>query len=246
MLRAMLHGKRKGSGMQSRAAFVGAEDLLTATVFERLGYLDDECFSSILQSLPGFARVAPAVFGRLEELSFWPSLKDDSGRRVEPDVLVRFSNVTILVEAKRFDGVVQQNEAQLEKQRNAAERSLELSDRPFIQLALGGNASDSSTSGHAVADDHVVRASWKDLQIVCFSMVSASPCDTRVLADIQAGFELHGFHLLRNVSPWHLQSVARHLFPPLPHFKSGEIALSRIRPHFLTTSRIEVIRNGNQ
>jgi hypothetical protein len=44
VLNAILSGKKRGSGLEGDAlegTFVGAEDTLTATVFERLSYLPD-------------------------------------------------------------------------------------------------------------------------------------------------------------------------------------------------------------
>lgn len=239
MLRAMLHGKRRGSGIKDRQAFHGGEDLLTASVFERLGYLGDDFLVGILQALPGFAAASPDLLGELEEITFWPSLQDSNQRRVEPDVLIRFSNLTLLVEAKRHDGVCQHSSDQLDRQKDAAERTSDLGDRPLLQVAIGGHT---STRQSGLASD-ILCIDWRDLQHACFSALTygASGCEKRIIADIILAFELHGFKFAKSIEPMTPSDQRLWLFPPLmaPSIQRSEPC--RIRSCHIKTTHLEGI-----
>ncbi|OEC34466.1 hypothetical protein SAMN05216600_11770 [Pseudomonas cuatrocienegasensis] len=111
MLNAVLAGKKRGTGLQNPHAAPemaeGAEDVLTASVFERLSYLPEALLSKVMTTLLG------TPFGALQSIDYWPSWYLPSGTRVEPDVLLRDEKQTLLVEAKRHDGIRQQDAGQL-------------------------------------------------------------------------------------------------------------------------------------
>lgn len=138
MLSAVLNGKRRGSGLLGRD-FVfgdteGAEDLLTASVFERLAYLPDDAFKKVMSDLLGNEN-AP---GALEEMTFWPSWyegEEDQRSRVEPDVVLQCKERVVIVEAKRYDGCQQQYADQLARELCAAKKNRFA--RPVL-LAVGG------------------------------------------------------------------------------------------------------------
>ena len=122
------------------------EDILTASVFERLSYLPSAVFWSILRksvvsSFPSY-QVA-----ELTDIQFWPSWDDapDSNNTVEPDVFLRFHvgdpkmRVDIIVEAKRHDAGTDQYSTQWYRQCRAylSEYKEDKADHVFF-LAIGG------------------------------------------------------------------------------------------------------------
>ncbi len=113
MLSAVLYGKKLGTGFAGLKLKIGetqgAEDVLTASVFERIGYLPDEVFIDFTNHLFGNKK----EIGSLNTLSFWARWENSS---VEPDVILTCSEQTIIVEAKRYDNIQQQYAEQLAKE----------------------------------------------------------------------------------------------------------------------------------
>lgn len=162
MLNAILRGKKKGSGLEgtSLLEFDGAEDLLTATLFERLSYLPDETLGAILFADNIWRASMAAPPSRMEKIEFWPrwrlssadpeqeDTKPDNGEPelseqdvgVEPDVLIDFADRLLVVEAKRSDFVNQQNHKQLAREYERAK--VIFPGRPIWLLAIGGLAND--------------------------------------------------------------------------------------------------------
>ena len=71
MLSAVLHGKKLGTGFAGTRLKIGetqgAEDVLTASVFERIAYLPNEVFISFIQRLFKNKILASP----LDEIEFW-------------------------------------------------------------------------------------------------------------------------------------------------------------------------------
>lgn len=107
MLAAVLNGKRRGTGFAGKQLALGelggAEDVLTATVFERLAYLPESVLEAFFYEL--LALDEPV--GAIDDMQFWPSFSLE-GQRVEPDVVLYGAERTLLVEAKRNDDRVVQ------------------------------------------------------------------------------------------------------------------------------------------
>ncbi|MBY3151305.1 hypothetical protein HFO56_02750 [Rhizobium laguerreae] len=90
-----------------RKAFRISEDLLTASVFGRLAYLDDEVLWRIMRRTFG-APLPDLRVAELEDIAFWPKWSDaiEDDRKVEPDVFLDFklgdpaAPVRLIVEAK--------------------------------------------------------------------------------------------------------------------------------------------------
>ncbi|ESQ99139.1 hypothetical protein F753_12010 [Stutzerimonas chloritidismutans AW-1] len=135
MLNAVLAGKKRGTGLHSQQMALeeaeGAEDVLTASVFERLSYLPENLLSLVLSDLLG------EPFGPLQRIDYWPSWYLPDGTRVEPDVLLQGNSSTVLVEAKRHDNARQQLATQLANELLSGWQQNVLSD-PCILLTLGG------------------------------------------------------------------------------------------------------------
>lgn len=83
------------------------EDSLTSFIFERLSYLPIELFKEIISKL---TNCKSDKFGNFKEMQFWPhwnSKCTNNENFVEPDVFIRFSEVDVIIEAKRYDGTQQ-------------------------------------------------------------------------------------------------------------------------------------------
>jgi hypothetical protein len=106
MLNAVLKGKTHGILRQDYTGeFEGYEDLLTATVFERLFYLSQSTWEALFDCLLTHAGVdrQAADLGALKDYEFWPTWSAIGGGRKEPDVYVQFKEADLIVEAKRWD-----------------------------------------------------------------------------------------------------------------------------------------------
>lgn len=206
MLSAVLNGKRRGSGLLGRD-FVfgdaeGAEDLLTASVFERLAYLPDDAFKEVMGDLLGKEN-AP---GALEAMTFWPSWYEGEGdqrSRVEPDVVLQCKERIVIVEAKRYDGCQQQYADQLVRELRAAK------DKEFarpVLLAVGGMRSNGKEEVDrlrkevydAMNDKYeydLVFISWRRLY-ESFSVTVRNCSENsglqRVLKDVERAYDWHG------------------------------------------------------
>lgn len=205
MLNAVLAGKKRGTGLEGRRLILGnaqgAEDILTATVFERLSYLPDVLFNTLFTQLLGYK------FGPLKTIEYWPSwLQGD--RRIEPDMLLTDAHSTVLIEAKRHDHTQQQYAEQLAAELQAGWTQGNLTDDCFL-LALGGHYSIHLNSGpllHQKIIDHLpvncgqsfrlICCSWRHLYTLIKSIINDTeynnPGLTRMLADITAVYSWHG------------------------------------------------------
>ena len=116
------------------------EDSLTAAVFSHLLHLPIELFWQVLRNACGSEHL-PAYPGELIELSAWPSwcAKDTrNSSRVIPDLFLRFAELDLIVEAKRWDAPMQ-NPEQWRKEVQAYANEYAESRRPMNVrlLALG-------------------------------------------------------------------------------------------------------------
>ncbi len=142
MLNAILYGKKRGSGQEGRSLiedYEGAEDLLTASVFERLSYLPDEKLWSILSSPEIWkSHTIPLSPGSLCSSRFlWPKWKLRDGlTTVEPDCFLEFENIALIIEAKRYDNRMQQYAEQLARELIGYWEKP--NSKPVMLLAIGG------------------------------------------------------------------------------------------------------------
>lgn len=204
MLSAVLNGKRRGSGLVGRDFLLGdtegAEDLLTASVFERLAYLPDEVFKDVMSRLLGKEN-AP---GALKEITFWPSwYESKEGRRVEPDVVLKCAGRVVIVEAKRYDGVEQQYADQLANELSAAKKKEIV--QPIL-LAVGGMWNDGKEEADRLRkevsdtlssqyDYDLIFVSWRQLYKALAEAVRKQSGNSglqRVLKDVELAYDWHG------------------------------------------------------
>lgn len=211
MLNAVLAGKKRGSGLQNQQYALevadGAEDVLTASVFERLAYLPEELFSAVFTDLLG------EPFGPLQGIDYWPSWYLDSGVRVEPDLLVQDAQTTLLVEAKRYDYKRQQKPDQLANELVSGWYQKALPEHSIL-LTLGGLHDYSDAECARLLRDllailpegsatrfRLVCRSWQQLYQALETNMSpdSPPGCLRLLDDIARCYAWHGIrtHALR-------------------------------------------------
>ena len=211
MLAAILNGKRRGSGVEGKHSGLGdatgAEDILTATIFERLIYLPESVLDSFFVHLLG----PDKSIGTLEEFQFWPSWWLGE-RRVEPDVVLYGSERTLLIEAKRHDDLQQQYAAQLANELRAGWAGNHLGEGSIL-LTIGGlqNYTLKSTSELEAQIERELAGSGSDYELVCCgwyqlyqtletaitsATTDSSPGLQRLLDDIAAAYEWHGLRVL--------------------------------------------------
>lgn len=131
----MIHAVRQGKTKIGRN-----EDSITSSAFQLLGYLPDEMFQSILCSaLRG--NINEVTLGRLEGIEFWPKWNasgiNSNNSFVEPDVFIRFDNMDMIVEAKRYDHKGQYK-AQWQNEYQAYLNEYPESKQKVVLWALGG------------------------------------------------------------------------------------------------------------
>lgn len=221
MLNAVISGKKRGTGLEGLRSILGqasgAEDVITASVFERLAYLPGNIFSATLSTL------LDVDFGAIEEIEFWPSWYLSNDRRVEPDVVISDGKQSLLVEAKRHDYFRQQYSEQLAAELQAGWSEGKLADN-CILLALGG-LTDLTHRTHEDLYQKIIKAlpvdnvhhfkliccSWQQLFCVLEDELNkqSEPGLQRMLSDISDCYSWHGLRThrmlwLNALKPTHL------------------------------------------
>lgn len=204
-------------GQSWRSLFRGSEDLLTATVFERLAYLNGALFWRLLTSTAKPSILPKRHVAELQKLTFWPrwnAAHSASGQGwTEPDAVLDFEigdppeRVVLIVEAK-LGGL--QTAEQWAREWIAYERENAGYDRPArtFLLAIGDfrllNArriealtADASKLLESFSSEIPVQAvgvNWSDLLIQVRKERDGSENHTRrVLDDIESALTLYGF-----------------------------------------------------
>jgi len=223
MLSAILNGKGRrlpetiAAGSSLRAAFSKSEDMLTASVFERLAYLDAPVLWKLL-----VATFAPRILPdeqrvELVSVEFWPMWSEASneiGKSVEPDVVLRLDvgdparRIALIVECK-LDSF--QYPDQWAQEWKACQAEMASSDevQGTYFLALGGfrerpeqlvsRFTEFIRQKHAL-EIKAAAASWSDLLKAVSRMQPDCQRTRRVLADIYLALELHGFREFRGLN----------------------------------------------
>lgn len=195
MLKAVLRNKshRRLEASLTGGSYDGTEDLLTASVFTRLSYLDDDCLIAILADLCPGTEWAEA--GSLVQVRFWPRYVVNE-RTVEPDVVFEFDRLLVWVEAKRWDGLRLQSPEQLHGQFRAM-RLHALKNQRMLQIAIGGHGKSFIAGRHSLALDpeqSIQSVSWELLAKVIESVSTPNSARERILSDIIASLRLHGVY----------------------------------------------------
>lgn len=215
MLSAILNGKGRRlptslpAGASLRMAFVRSEDILTATVFERLAYLDGSVLWALLVATFRPRVLSERKVAELTGIEFWPTwwpAAEGAGGSVEPDVVMRFSigdppvEVVLVVECK-LDGL--QYPKQWAREWIAA-RSADAADEAAetYLLALGGlpagaaavvEAFTSTLRETAGIEVKAAAADWRDLLRALDGLDVTRQPDHRIVSDVKAALALYGY-----------------------------------------------------
>jgi hypothetical protein len=87
------------------------EDKQTASIFSTLLHLPDQLFWDILKD-SCYNNILPQNIGIIEDFEFWPHWPPDEKHTnfVEPDLFIRFTDLDVIFESKRYDKNQQDSE----------------------------------------------------------------------------------------------------------------------------------------
>jgi hypothetical protein len=183
------------------------EDPLTATVFERLAYLPPRLTWNILcratKPLADGPVLPPDVPPGAPTYSFWPSLRPGvdgrNARRVEPDVLVSWPEILLIVEAKHYG---MQWAGQWVAQIQAVRDTPEHAGKAIWLIAVGGivaqeHEAQATQVRHEITNPlpGLLALRWEDLHhaIEEFRNSSRASEQVAILSDIAAGLDVWGY-----------------------------------------------------
>jgi hypothetical protein len=108
------------AALAGKLSCLASEDALTSAVFGRLRYLPagviGRWLDTALPSANERIRERPWSQEEVPELDFWPTWPDADGTSVEPDVLLRYGDSLVVVEAKLWSGKSGTKQDQLARQ----------------------------------------------------------------------------------------------------------------------------------
>lgn len=197
------------------------EDSLTAAVFSQLLHLPSEDFWQILHGAC-FSANFPHAAGEPRAIHLrpnWSAEGTTNSARVIPDLVIEFDDFDLIVEAKRWDHLLQDRE-QWKRELTAYINEYGPRKRKVKMLALGGNISHEdehiretfippgsapSTSHEFICPVHICK--WSSLLLECRrwreklenaeDQSSRTRADMRILNDLIAIFVRHGFTPVR-------------------------------------------------
>ena len=202
MIQAVIRNKIKS---EIRDYFKTKEDTLTSSVFGNMLFLPTKYFLEIL-SKASYDRFSYSYFGDLQNYDFWPhwnSKNTSNEKYVEPDLFLRFENVDMIIEAKRYDDF-QQNKEQWKKEVTSYYNEYKDDKKELIFLAVGGiNINNSEKILVNDKEIKVIKVRWKkilyelikiqkDIEMIKPYSENINSIQ-RIINVIIQGFELHGF-----------------------------------------------------
>ena len=221
MLQTLLHHKLTSE--ENEAISSNKEDSCTSSVFGLLQYLPDELFLSILKESCGNLASFPDDIGRIQEVLFWKKfysahLPRIQQKYVEPDVIIETENYSIIIEAKKFDGIRQQYNNQWEREILVVEdmHKQEKCNKNIVFIAIGGTD---------YSRDALLLVRKKEYHIHITSWISLSDAIHKAIVKISDQEELN--HQLR------LLKDADKALIHFGHFKT--IWLNTIAPYRINT-----------
>lgn len=235
MLNAILESKsgrlhRDGEeGLRWKDIFRESEDLVTATLFERLSYLPGGIAWAILVSASNGV-LAPYRLAEIRDMSFWPMwAAEGRSRGVEPDIFIECElgdpvrNLQVIVEAKHGGA---QTTDQLCGELNAWLEGVDQGEfeQPdeVMMIAIGGvdkrtwNGIANAVGAHVCArldaldiDLTIVAIDWSDLARAASLQGNVSPHVDRIIGDMTRALALFGY--FHAVTPRQLEALAPRL-----------------------------------
>ena len=189
------------------------EDSLTSSVFDLMKFLPDDLFIRILKNSL-FQNKLPINLGNLLYMSFWDkwdATNTTNTNYVEPDVFMRFENIDIILEAKRYDNN-QQNPDQMKNELIAYCNEFFSEQKELIFIQVGGiysteNEEDFILNNFENNKVKICKTNWTKLldTIVYFKNENENfnNNDRHIISifnDIISAFELHQFYKLKWLS----------------------------------------------
>lgn len=182
------------------------EDSLTSTLFDNLKHLPSDLIWEILKNALKEGQL-PTQSGELISISFWDKWDaNDTGNScyVEPDVFLRFENLDLIVEAKRYDSF-QQKDDQINNEIIGYFNEFGNDEKILYFLQLGGLQHNDSYLDK-IKEAHkgkfnMCKTNWTTFlaeivrrhEILQVNDEVYSKAYCRILEDIIHGFELHQF-----------------------------------------------------
>jgi len=202
------------------------EDSLTASVFDCLKYLPTPMFWEIMQSSL-YQKKLPTISGQLLDIIFWDKWNASgttNSKYVEPDVLLRFTEFDVIIEAKRYDKK-QQYAQQMKNQIKAYFNEFAIEQKEIYYIKLGGLHATNNQGNHKLSikgerkEIVICKTDWTRLlnTIVTFNKnlikgnLPNSESYIRILNDCISGFALHQYYKKEWLSEMNQQSNINHL-----------------------------------
>lgn len=231
MLNAILNSK---SGRLSRddehnirwkEIYRASEDLLTATIFERLSYLPPEIAWELLVSASG-GQLPKYRLVEITNIEFWPNWStEERARGVEPDVFIELElgepakRIHIIVESKHGG---RQSKSQLSAEIQGWIEAIvsEEDERPdeIFVMAVGGLSSNDRRSKLRAEFDRVheemmfgevkfslILLDWIDLARAAAIHTPRNQNEDRVIKDMRQSLELCGYY--HQIQPRQLEEL---------------------------------------
>lgn len=144
------------------------EDFRTSTIIGMMLYLPDSELWEILRDACFKSSLLPVKAGKLQSYDFWPhwdSKNTSNTEYVEPDAILEFEKVNIIIEAKRYDEAGQ-NPNEWKNELIAYNNEYKNLNKAVFLIALGGNSNDKDAVSLNLIGDvmTVIRCSWIQLQ----------------------------------------------------------------------------------
>ncbi|TNM59862.1 hypothetical protein [Aliirhizobium smilacinae] len=205
-------------GASWRDLFRSSEDLLTASVFGRLSYLEGPMVWKILRRGLGFELPDYKVV-ELYNVEFWPTWPEGDGaaRTVEPDVFLQINvgdpsvQIDLIIEAKLGIGLDQCAD-QWRRQWTAYHElpaTIDGDAKPYL-IAIGGLGQHEASYLSRILQDlqkggHEVKAlaaNWPKLleAVIAVGKETTDLRDTRILSDIVSALALAGYRQIQSFS----------------------------------------------
>ena len=180
MLQSLLHHKLTSE--ENEAISSNKEDSCTSSVFGLLQYLPDKLLLDILKESCGNLASFPNDIGQIQDVLFWKKfysghLSQVQQKYVEPDVIIETENYSIIIEAKKYDGIRQQYRDQWKREILVVEdwHREENNKKGIIFIAIGGTD---------FSRDSLVSIRKKDYQIHITSWISLSDAIHKAIVKI--------------------------------------------------------------
>lgn len=192
---------------KGRSSLTICEDSLTSSVFDGLKYLPTDIFYSILKNALYHDKL-PKYSGELLDIIFWDKwdAKETSNSKfVEPDLIIKFEDFDIIIEAKRYDNF-QQSRNQMENEIKSYYNVFD-GNKDLYFAQVGGLHSKEDELDYCFNDKKIkiVKTDWtrllheiiKQRNILQLASLSQTHAYCRILDDVRKAFEMHNFYEMK-------------------------------------------------